>query len=315
MTTAVATDAEGRAVHAALLGYVGRAMGEPAVAKDAVNEAMIRHWCDVMGDDDPRYHRATAPDGVVVAPPTMLQAWTMAGLRREPPASGSSVQDEMLALLDAAGFGSVVATNCEQEYRRYLVPGDVLTETSHLEAVSELKHTALGDGFFLTTVRSYRDQHGEEVGTMRFRIFRFRPRQPPAVAGVRPRPAINADNAFFWEGARARQLRLQRCTSCDRLRHPPTPLCPDCRSDKWDVVVAAGTGTIYSYVVHHHPPVPGLTTPFVVAVVALTEGPRAVGNVLHAEPAEVTVGATVRLEWEPVDDELVLPQWVLAPRP
>ncbi len=243
----------------------------------------------------------------------MLQVWNMKGLRPDPAGpDGPSAHDRVMALLDEAGYASVVATNCEQEYRRYLVPGDVLTETSHLESVSDLKRTALGDGFFLTTVRSYRDQGGDEVGTMRFRLLKFRPRARPATAGARVRPEINADNAFFWEGARAGELRIQRCAGCGRLRHPPTPVCPGCRSDAWDFVVAAGSATVYSFVVHHHPPVGGLTTPFVVAVVALTEGPRLVGNVVDADPGDVTVGAAVRLQWERVDDDLVLPQWKLV---
>jgi hypothetical protein len=74
--------------------------------------------------------------------------------------------------------------------------------------------------------------------------------------------------------------------------------------------VAAGRGEVYSYVVHHHPPVPGRTAPFVVAVVALEEGVRMIGNVL-ADPAGVRVGVPVRVEFERVDDDLVLPSWRL----
>jgi acyl dehydratase len=71
--------------------WIGRE-GEPRVARDAVNPAMIRHWCDAVGDDNPVYtdreFAAKSVHGAIVAPPTMLQAWTMAGLRR--PASAST---------------------------------------------------------------------------------------------------------------------------------------------------------------------------------------------------------------------------------
>src|SRR5690606_40257618 len=43
--------------------------------RDPVNAPMIRHWCEAMGDANPAY---TGPDAV--APPTMLQVWTMGGL-------------------------------------------------------------------------------------------------------------------------------------------------------------------------------------------------------------------------------------------
>jgi hypothetical protein len=77
-------------------------------------------------------------------------------------------------------------------------------------------------------------------------------------------------------------------------------------------VVAAGTGEIYSYVVHRHPPVPGRDLPIVIALVALTEGVRMVGEIRGAEPDGVRVGAPVRVEFVPVDDDLTLPAWRLA---
>ncbi len=62
--------------------------------------------------------------------------------------------------------------------------------------------------------------------------------------------------------------------------------------------------------VHHHPPVPGKRAPYVVAVVALPEGVRMIGNVL-AEPGQVRIGAAVEIAFERVDDDLVLPSWRL----
>ena len=45
---------------------------------------MIRHWCDAMGDRNPVYTDAEAAANSVhkgiVAPPTMLQAWTLRGI-------------------------------------------------------------------------------------------------------------------------------------------------------------------------------------------------------------------------------------------
>src|SRR5688572_15099352 len=56
----------------------------PEVARDAVNAAMIRHWCDAMSDANPVYtdpaYAARSLHGGLVAPPAMLDAWTMPGL-------------------------------------------------------------------------------------------------------------------------------------------------------------------------------------------------------------------------------------------
>lgn len=133
---------------------------------------------------------------------------------------------------------------------------------------------------------------------------------PSPVAPTRPRPAVSRDSAFFWEGARNGELRIQRCRSCGKLRHPPGPSCPGCRSLEWDYVLSAGRGQLYSYVVHHYPPLPGFETPFVVALVELEEGVRVVGNLLEVDPAEVSIGMPVMLRFERIDDDFALPQWV-----
>jgi hypothetical protein len=148
----------------------------PEVARDAVNPAMIRHWCDAMSDANPVYtdpaYAARSVHGGLVAPPAMLDAWTMPGLAGR---RGGDPSINPLRALDAAGFTSVVATNSEQEYVRYLRCGDLLEAHSELVDVSEAKQTALGLGHFLTSRTSWRTQQGEEVGRRLFRILKFRP--------------------------------------------------------------------------------------------------------------------------------------------
>ena len=38
-----------------LEAYVGIEIGIPEDSRDLVNQAMIRHWCDAMGDENPIY--------------------------------------------------------------------------------------------------------------------------------------------------------------------------------------------------------------------------------------------------------------------
>ena len=73
--------------------------------------------------------------------------------------------------------------------------------------------------------------------------------------------------------------------------------------------MAAGTGEVYSYVVHHHPPVPGKTLPLVIALVELPEGVRMVGELLGVRPDQVRIGLPVRAEFARVNDDLTLPAW------
>ncbi len=157
---------------------VRRSKSSPAaVARDPVNQPMIRHWCDAIGDTNPVYTdgeaAAASVHAGIVAPPTMLQAWSMPGLGPRPKRADGGASP--LSILDEVGYTSVVATDCEQEYLRYLKPGDLLSVTSRLESISVEKHTALGDGYFVTNLSTYRDQHGEVVAEMRFRILKFKP--------------------------------------------------------------------------------------------------------------------------------------------
>jgi acyl dehydratase len=92
-------------------------------------------------------------------------------------------------------------------------------------------------------------------------------------------------------------------------------MCPVCNSTNRAFVVASGRGEVYSYVVHHHPPVPGRTPPFVVAVVDLAEGVRIVGNVIDCPPENVRIGMPVELAFQRMDDELTLPQWRPSGKP
>ena len=128
-----------------------------------------------------------------------------------------------------------------------------------------------------------------------------------AAPALRPRPALTQDNTFFFEGARQGKLLIQRCGSCGALRHPPRPACNICRSFEWDTVVASGRGTVYSYVVVHHPQVPAFDYPLPIAVVELEEGTRLVADIVGLAPEAVTIGMPVVVDFVAVDDELTLP--------
>ena len=289
-------------------------------APDAVNLPMIRHWVQAMGDGNPLYtdagYAAGSVHGELVAPPAMIQVWTMRGLRPTGDEDSGDPLGQMVEALDEAGFTSVVATNSEQEYLRYLRHGERLTVRTSLEEVTGPKRTALGEGWFVTTLSTWYSG-GEPVGSMRFRVLKFRPAPAKAPPGDPIRPAISRDTEFFWDGTARRELRIQRCGECGALRHPPGPVCQDCGAAKPEYVVAAGTGEVYSYVVHHRPPVPGRQAPFVVALVQLTEGVRVVAELLGMPPDQVRVGMPVQVDFVRVDDELTLPAWrpLQSPQP
>ncbi|MEU6220532.1 bifunctional MaoC family dehydratase N-terminal/OB-fold nucleic acid binding domain-containing protein [Streptomyces sp. NPDC047022] len=284
---------------ARLKAYEGRPAAAGGIGKDHVNAPMIRHWCEAMGDTSPAY---TGPDAI--APPTMLQVWTMGGLSGHT-GGRAEAYDELLTLLDGAGCTAVVATDCEQEYLRPLRPGDEVGFDAVIESVSDRKRTKLGTGYFVTTRMDVRVD-GELVGTHRFRILKYAPDHAKS-GGRRPRPVINRDNAGFWEGVARHRLLIQRCAGCGTLRFPWLPGCNACGCLEWDTVEASGEGTVYSYVVMHHPPFPAFDPPYAVGVIELAEGVRIVSNVIGVPYDKVRIGMPVRLTFERYDDELELP--------
>lgn len=303
----------------AMQAYVGQEIGIDQHGPDPVNTPMIRHWAEAMGDTNPIYTDEAAAAGSVhggiVAPPTMLQAWVMRPYGVDRDSLGPNPYADLTALVESHGFTSVVASNCEQTYDRYLRPGDRITLRTVIDDVSPEKATGLGAGHFITTRQDYFDQNGERVGSMLFRILKFRPAPKAAPAPVRPRrprPATTEDIAFFFEGLMEGKLLIQQCAQCGTLRHPPGPMCRTCRSLEWTTLESAGNGTIHSFVVVHYPQVPSFDYPNQVVLVELDEGIRLVANTLDVPRDQLVIGARVRLVVERVDEELALPFFTLT---
>ncbi|HZP30688.1 MAG TPA: OB-fold domain-containing protein [Acidimicrobiia bacterium] len=280
-------------------------------ARDPVNEPMIRHWCDVLGEENPVYTDAGAAAasafGGIVAPPAMLDVWDKPGLpqRRDP----DNPQSAALTVLDHHGFTSTVAVNSELEFARFLRPGELVHSTLTLEDVSDEKHTGLGVGHFVTSRIRY--LVGDEmVGSVLFRVLKFRPgtgrpadpaperaaaRDPDPAK--RPRPAINRDNQYFWDGARDHELRIQTCNRCGAKFFPPTPRCSECGGFDMGFTVASGRATLYSFAVPHHPQADGFRYPVLVGLVELEEGTRLVSNIVGCTREHLSVGMPLEVCW------------------
>lgn len=170
-----------------LEGFVGLTAEPPRVARYAVNQAMIRNWVEAHDDANPVYvdpeaARATGRRDAV-CPPAMISTWVMSGYRRyrevqrlrEEGVTEEFAYSRLLALLDEAGYTSVVATNVEQEYFAELHPGDHVTAHFTIESVSPFKQTALGHGCFITLLKNYVDQNDQPLVQERFRLLRFNP--------------------------------------------------------------------------------------------------------------------------------------------
>lgn len=110
-------------------------------------------------------------------------------------------------------------------------------------------------------------------------------------------PLSNRDFDFFYDGLEREELLIQRCAHCAELRTPPGPGCPACGSIEWEAVKAQGEGTLFSYTVHHHPPLPGFPVPHPIGIVALTEGVHLVGALDSVPLEEIAIGMPLEAEF------------------
>jgi hypothetical protein len=184
-------EGDGTAFGERIGALVGKPMGsgDASEAPDPVNQPMIRHWVAAFDDHNPVYtdpeFAAKTRFGRVVAPPLMLQTWTMAtpkitGIAER---GGSPVELEgssPMSIFDDAGFVGTLASNSEFEIERYLHLGETISASTVIESISDLKQTRLGPGYFVTWVTTYVDEDSAVVARQRFRILKFRPEGAPA---------------------------------------------------------------------------------------------------------------------------------------
>ena len=144
-------------------------------------------------------------------------------------------------------------------------------------------------------------------------------------------PAIDESSTGFWDACAVGELRVQACAACHRLRMPPRPMCPWCRSFDSEWRLMSGSGRVWSFVVAHPPLLPAFAelAPYNVIVVELDDDPgddappiRLVGNLVVAAdrpineiaPSTIEIGEPVRVVFDrPVGDapdSVRFPRWV-----
>ena len=163
-------------IHEALAEIKATVVAKPRVGRDAVNQPMVNSWVEAIGDTNPIYRDEDAARAVghpgIVAPPAMIQVWTMFGLSGERPTDDP--MGPIMKLMDDNGYIGVVATNCEQTYHRYLQPGEEVSISSEMGDVVGPKQTGLGEGWFINQHIVWR-VGDEAVAEMNWRILKFKP--------------------------------------------------------------------------------------------------------------------------------------------
>lgn len=120
-------------------------------------------------------------------------------------------------------------------------------------------------------------------------------------------PVPDRDDQYFWTGVEEGRLLARRCAHCSFLQHPPSPMCPKCGSVDWLIQELSGRGVVYSWIVSRHPS-EAESSPRIVALVELEEGPRLVSNLQDVTVPAVVTGMPVELAFAEFDG-VKLPQF------
>jgi uncharacterized OB-fold protein len=127
----------------------------------------------------------------------------------------------------------------------------------------------------------------------------------------KPLPRPDAERKPFWDYCKQHELRVQRCTACNRLNIPSTFYCPNCFSDSFEWVKMCGRGKVYTYAVVRQPYHKAFAKdlPYVIASIELEEGPRMMSNIVGCKPEDIKINMPVEVLFEDVTDEFSLPKF------
>lgn len=123
--------------------------------------------------------------------------------------------------------------------------------------------------------------------------------------------APSGTTAGFWAASAQGEFVLQHCLDCTNVQHPPRATCTRCGSVGLEFRPSSGHGTVYSFTVVERGLIPELraVVPYVLGLIDLDDGPR-VMSLLRVAPEDVAIDMRVRVDFERVTEEVVLPVFV-----
>lgn len=127
----------------------------------------------------------------------------------------------------------------------------------------------------------------------------------------KPLPPVMERNRPWIEGARAGELRVQKCAACGHHQFPPYTRCQNCLSTDITWVPVSGRGKVWSWIVMHQRYFAGFASelPYNVAIVQLDEGPWLMTNLVGVEKDQIRCDMPVEVVFERATDEITLPKF------
>jgi hypothetical protein len=140
-------------------------------ALDAVSTSDIRHWRELMEGKKESWNTD-------VAPPAMTLAWAMDPLWPRK-TEATEPHEQVLKLLDDAGYAVTVGIGLDQDYLKPVRLGDRLSYKVKVADVSSgEEETKLGRGYKVRLVYTFSNQEGDVVGEQSYTILKAQALNP-----------------------------------------------------------------------------------------------------------------------------------------
>lgn len=146
-------------------------------ALDKVSKSDIRHWCEVMDEDNTPFLEINWDEKL--APPAMMMVWAMPPLWSPESKTPLEPHEVVLNAMNEAGYDGAVGLAMEQEFRIPIRLNDCLTYTIKVEKISPAEiETGVGTGYLVDLLYTFSNQEGEVVGTNRYRLLKYQQLNP-----------------------------------------------------------------------------------------------------------------------------------------
>ncbi len=122
-------------------------------------------------------------------------------------------------------------------------------------------------------------------------------------APSKPLPTATPTSAPFWQGLRARQLRIQHCGACERFVFYPRSHCPHCLSPELEWRSVSGRGTLHTFTITAAPTAPMFAdeVPQRLAIVELDEGVHLATTLVDVELDAIEIGMRLEAVFDPTE--------------
>jgi len=161
--------------------------GPIAEPHDEVTRSDINHWCEVMHDSNPLYtdeeYASKSKYGTIIAPSCMAQAWAldtfwsaMVKFRDGITPESENPESQVIAVLNPAGYTSVMATKQTIEVFGTIKLGDKIYSQKSLGRISNYDHfSRQGIGRYVDLIYTFTNQDGEVISKLVFTLLKYKP--------------------------------------------------------------------------------------------------------------------------------------------